>query len=174
MNLAHMYQEGYGISHDEGSAFKWFLKAAEQNVPHAGCRVADSYAQGRGVRQDEGEAFKWYQREATNGCDRSQFHVGLWLEQHTNFADALPWYRQAATNGLNEAQTTLGERLSEGLACPPILPEAFLWFRMAAEQGNRVAGVSAKVLKAKLAPDQIDAAEKEVSRLLKARQKTGD
>ena len=46
-------------------------------------------------------------------------------------------------------------------------PEAYLWYRVAAERGDRVAAVSAKLLRSKLSPEQLETAETEVTRLVK-------
>ncbi len=166
LRVAWMYDQGQGVPQDYAEAMKWLLKAAAQNEPHAACRVADFYFEGLGVARDLGTARKWYEREATNGCERSQFRLGQCLELQSNLAGALPWFRRAATNGLTQAQSALGERLSEGLATPPDYAEAYLWYRVAAGRGDRLAAVSARRVKTKLNPTQLPPLEQEADRLI--------
>ena len=55
-----------------------------------------------------------------------------------DMAQAVRWYRVAATNGVAEAQVKLGAMLATGTLGETNLPEALLWFRRAAENGDRI------------------------------------
>ena len=152
---------------DYHEALNWFTKAADQGEPHAACRVGDIYFEGQGVAVDKAVAMGWYERDARRGCTRSQFHLGLCAEQQSNPIQALAWYRLAATNGFAEAQTTLAERLNDELQPAPDYLEAYLWYHIAADAGNRVAAVSARRLKNKLTPAQLEQADKEARKISK-------
>jgi len=166
--LAYLYYSGEkGISPDYAEALKWFSRAAEQKVRHAACRVGDLYFEGKGVPQDRAVAMEWYRRDATNGCDRSQYRVGLCLAQQSTLDEALVWFRRSATNGFEKAQITLGDYLTDGFTVTPNYAEGYFWYRVAAKGGNRVAAVSARRISDKLTPAQIQAAEKGVIRLIK-------
>ena len=150
LRLGGLYQNGQGVPLDHHQALNWFVKAADQGEPHAACRVADIYFNGQGVPADKIAAMAWYEREARRGCPRAQFQLGQCAEQQSSPVKALAWYRVAATNGYTEAQTTLAERLSDELLPTPEYSEAYLWYWLAADSGNRVAAVSARRVKRKL------------------------
>jgi TPR repeat protein len=162
-----MYQQGQGVRQDLTAALKWFKLAAESNEPHAACRLGDLYFSGQGVEKDEATARKWYEREAQHGCGHAQFALGQCAELESKQDEAMLWYRRAATNGALNAEVFLGERLSDGLGPKQDYVEAYLWYRVAAEGGDRVAKVSARRLKTKLSPDQLQQVEKEIRKLRK-------
>lgn len=164
MALGRIYSEGIGVEKNDAEAFQWYLQAAKLEAPHAGCRVADLYAAGRGVLQNIEQATEWYEREARLGCSRSQYMCGRLCES-ARPAEALAWYREAATNGLAAAQTALGDRLTEGIVVQQDNAEAYLWYGLAAEYGDRVAAATARGLRQKLNAEQLEGAESEVRRL---------
>jgi len=164
--LGTIYLEGQGVNQDVQQGLKWLTRSAEQSEPHAACSLGDIYMNGRGVSQDFEAAGMWYHRDATNGCSRAQFMYALGLEKGSP-KDAMLWYRTAATNGFAAAQTALGDRLTEGLLWPVDKVEAYLWYFLAAENGDRVAAASTRRLKSKLSPEEAEACEKEGLRIEK-------
>lgn len=159
--LASLYESGEAGQKDFSKAMALYRKAAEAHEPHAGCRIADMYREGRGVPQDVGEVVKWLQIEAGQNCGGAQFKLAMYAEQNKDMAQALDLFRRAATNCMAQAQAALGDRLSDGFTVPPNYPEAYLWFFAAAQAGDRFAGASARSLRPKLTPEQIQAAETE-------------
>ena len=81
-------------------------------------------------------------------------------------AAALNWYRQSATNGYAEAGMTLGNFYSDGLEAKPDYVEAFVWYGVAAGQGNRLAEVFRNGMRRKLDAGQLAEAEKRVAAIL--------
>ena len=66
--LGLCYYTGIGVNRDRKEAFKWFMKAAEQNHPKAQLFVGNCYANGIGVETpDKTEALKWYIKAAEQG-----------------------------------------------------------------------------------------------------------
>jgi hypothetical protein len=167
LRLGWLYQHGQGVLQNNGEALRWYVKAVDQGEPHAACRVGDMYFGGQGVDADRAKAVTFYEKDARRGCGHAQFQLGQCAEQQSELVQAFTWYRTAATNGYAQAQVILGERLGDELASKPDYLEAYLWYRVAADTGNRVAAVSARRLKSKLTPEQLERAEKEAHRLVK-------
>ena len=65
--LGMCYYGGLGVKLNEGAAFKWVRKAAEQNEPDAQKALGDMYLRGEGVKADEIEALEWYRKASYNG-----------------------------------------------------------------------------------------------------------
>ena len=61
-----------GVTPDKATAFKWYLKAAEQNHPEAQYNVGYMYENGDAGTIDLGEAKRWYQKAAANGNRRAK------------------------------------------------------------------------------------------------------
>jgi TPR repeat protein len=55
-----LYKKGIGIEQDCHQAYKWFLKAAEQNHAEAQFNLARMYERGVGVERNRAEAYKWF------------------------------------------------------------------------------------------------------------------
>ena len=71
-NLAFMYDNGQGVSHDYVTAALWYLAAAEQGHSGAAWNLGMMYASGQGVGQDYGAAYKWLSISAFFG-DRDAY-----------------------------------------------------------------------------------------------------
>jgi hypothetical protein len=165
--LASLYEKGDGMPRDFALARKWYERAANNKVPHSRCRLADFYFNGEGVERNVETAMNYLASEASNNCTGAQVRLAQCLEQQSRITEALVWYRHAGTNGNSTAQMALGDRLTDALSCPVDNAEAYFWYSVAAERGNRVAVVSARRLKAnKLSAEQIKAIDPEVSRLV--------
>jgi TPR repeat protein len=81
-------------------------------------------------------------------------------------AAALNWYRQSATNGFAEAGVTLGNYYSDGLEVKPDYVEAFVWYGVAAAQGNQLAVAFRNSMQRKLDAGQLAEAENRVAAVL--------
>jgi uncharacterized protein len=71
-----MYEQGYGVTHDQGKAVAWFEKAAEQGEANGQYRLGSLYYHGRGVPRDLAQAAKWYTRAAQQGDTPAQAALG--------------------------------------------------------------------------------------------------
>ena len=67
VNLAMLYQEGYGVEKDEAVAAQWFRQAAELGDADGQLNLGLSYAEGSGVECDYQEAQKWWRLAAEQG-----------------------------------------------------------------------------------------------------------
>ena len=61
-----------GVTPDKATAFRWYLKAAEQNHPDAQYNVGYMYENGDAGTIDLAEAKKWYSKAAANGNQRAK------------------------------------------------------------------------------------------------------
>ena len=66
--LGFMYWSGRGTDPDHDTAFKWFLKAAEQDVPEAMYNVAKILLM-KDFEKNKDEAVQWLKRSADAGYD---------------------------------------------------------------------------------------------------------
>ena len=141
--LGFMYDEGEGVSQDDGEAVRWWSRAAEQGYAAAQRILGGLYREGEGVPQDYGEAVKWFRRAAEQGDAFAQFYIGFAYHNGKgvpqDYGEAVKWYRRAAEQGNVTAQLELGYMYinAEGVSQDYI--EAAKWQRRAAEQGNAMA-----------------------------------
>ena len=56
---SHEHLQYTGVTEDHSVAFKWFLRAAEQDDPVGQFKVGRCYDEGRGVDADPFAAFRW-------------------------------------------------------------------------------------------------------------------
>jgi hypothetical protein len=159
--LGSLYESGEAGEKDMSKALALYRKAAEAHEPHAGCRIADMYREGRGVPQDQEEMAKWLRGDAEQGCAGAQYKLAIYAELNNDIPQALDWFRRAGTNCAPQAQSALGDRLSEGFSVPRNDAEAYMWYTLASRAGDRPAGASARLLRAKLTQEQIAEAETE-------------
>ncbi len=122
--LGLLYDLGNGTPEDPGSAFAWYMLAADAGVPAAEFNVAAMYAAGRGVAQSSEKAALWYARAGARGHHRAQFSLGLLYQQGDgvprNPAAAAVWFKLAAEGGLSAAN----DRLKALQAADPRGPRA--------------------------------------------------
>ncbi len=65
--LGIMYNMGFGVTQDPGTAADWLTQAAEQNVPDAQFVLGVLYELGRGVPHSMADAVSWWWRAAALG-----------------------------------------------------------------------------------------------------------
>ena len=171
--LSQFYLNGIGVIEDRAAAAALLRQAAEQNHPHAGCNLARLYRDGRGVPQDLPEAIRWFRKEAEAGCVHAMFDLAQVLLASAGASpeetdEAMRWLRESASHGFVQAQSRLGSLLSDGISIEPDYPEAWIWYTLAAAQGDRVASMDARRIERKLTADQLERARQRVEHLGKA------
>ena len=60
---------------DYETAYKLFLRLAEQGNAEGQFKLGEMYRKGQGVPQDDKEAFKWYRLSAEQGFAGAQHHL---------------------------------------------------------------------------------------------------
>jgi TPR repeat protein len=83
--------------------------------------------------------------------------------QHSRAAIAAQWYRRAADQGYVRAQVNLGLMYDTGIGVEQSDVQAYVWFALAAAQGDSAAVDSRNELAARMSPAQIAEAQKLVA-----------
>jgi len=130
------------------------------------------FEKGIGTQRDLSLARIWYQRAAERGNAKAMHNLAVL------HAMATEWFRRAAELGVRASQYNLAVLLGRGLGAPTDLAQSFLWFSVAAGQGDEDAGrkrdevaqrlkpedlAAAKALAASWKPKTLDAASNEVT-----------
>ncbi|MFQ5972862.1 MAG: trypsin-like peptidase domain-containing protein [Alphaproteobacteria bacterium] len=138
--LGTMYDDGQGVSENNGEATRLYGRAAKQGYVRAQYYLALMYLAGEGVPENDEQFLKWLRLAAQGGEAYAQevlgtvYHLGDMLSQ--NHAEAARWYRKAAEQGNPSAQASLGRLYEEGTGAPRDFARAVEWYRLGAAQGD--------------------------------------
>lgn len=127
-SLGLMYYNGEGVSEDEETAKKWFIRAAENNNISAINNLGWLYKQD----EDYVQSVYWYQKSAQKGNEEGMFELGCaydfgrGLNQNKN--EAFKWYEKAAEQGHNQAMGYLGYAYKNGEGTEQDYRQAFYWY----------------------------------------------
>lgn len=112
--LAHLYQEGIGVTKDIPEALKYCKNAVDAfgvNASRAMIRIGMIYMDGDGVSRDMQEALKWLTRAADAGEAQAMFLLGKAYENGDgvaqNYRTAYAWYTKAREKGWDVAGTAI-------------------------------------------------------------------
>ena len=144
---------------DEGVSL--IRKSANQNQPAAQYRLAKLYEIGEGVGQDSEMARQLTERAATNGNRIAMHDLALYYAEgrggvEANLPTAANWFEKAAERGVVDSQFNLGVLFESGQGLPKNVNDAFVWYSIAAAQGDQFAKTRIDVLTSTL--DQADLA----------------
>src|SRR5260370_22968665 len=107
-----MYRGSRGVAKNDGEAFRWFRKAAEQGNAVGENNLGAMYETGRGVGKDDGAAASLYRKAAEQGNAAAQTNLGYMYETGRGVAKddaaAAQWYRKAAEQDFVAARVRLG------------------------------------------------------------------
>lgn len=128
IKIGFMYENGWGVARDYGTAKYWYQKAATLNDPEAHVALAKLYAYAKGTGRDKGQA----EQHLLMAADLGLFHAYYVLGEinNDNFAfghneeDALNYYLMAASH--NAAARSRNGHFSKGSG---------IWFRLLTEHG---------------------------------------
>ncbi|WP_252149869.1 tetratricopeptide repeat protein, partial [Escherichia coli] len=137
--LAELYRSGSEGIQSYKDAVYWYSLAAKQGLTEAQYNLGVMYAHGYGVSQNYEKAFECYQMAAEKGFPEAQGNLGVLYSKGSgvirDYGKAIAWLNKAANSGLVTAQTNLAllydETNKKDLADK--------WYRIAAEQGDKVA-----------------------------------
>lgn len=110
--LAHMYENGEGITKDLREAVEWYRKAAEQGRAQAQHNLGWMYIEGSGdLTKNLSEAAKWLHKSAKQGHKSSQNSLG-YMYSHgegvtKDLEEADKWFQKAAEQEDKQAQERL-------------------------------------------------------------------
>jgi hypothetical protein len=102
----------------------------------------------------------WAQNDLGNG-----YLDGVWGKPQ-DFAEAVRWYSKAATQGHAMAQHNLGVMYDEGKGVPQDTVTAFMWFNIAGTYGYDKSREERDIAAKKLAPNQLEEAQRRAKRCM--------
>ena len=134
-------------------------KSANQNQPAAQYRLAKLYEIGEGVTQDSEMARQLTERAAANGNRIAMHDLALYYAEGrggvtADLPTAAKWFEKAAERGVVDSQFNLGVLFESGQGLPQNVNDAFVWYSIAAAQGDQFAKTRVEVLSSTL--DQTD------------------
>lgn len=144
-DLASRLAEGRGAPRDMKLALKLFERAAADGLPPAQYRLGSFYEKGIGVPRDPALARSWYVRAAEKGNAKAMHNLAVLLAEggpnaKPDYAGAVRWFSKAAEFGVRDSQYNLAILLARGLGTAQDLPQSYIWFSVAAAQGDADAG----------------------------------
>jgi TPR repeat protein len=165
--VATRFAEGKGVTQDLKQAFAWYQRAAAQGHASAQFRVAAFHERGIGVAADRERATLWYRRAAEQGHVKAMHNLAVLMVgkggERADYAGAARWFREAAERGLADSQFNLAALCQDGHGVARSLADAYKWFALAARSGDRGAAQRQALLKARLDPGELAAAEQMVA-----------
>lgn len=134
---------------DEGVSL--IRKSANQNQPAAQYRLAKLYEIGEGVTQDSEMARQLTERAARNGNRIAMHDLALYYAEgrggvEADLPTAAKWFEKAAERGVVDSQFNLGVLFESGQGLPKNINDAFVWYSIAAAQGDQFAKTRIEVL----------------------------
>jgi len=146
---------------DEGVTL--IRKAANQSQPAAQYRLAKLYEIGEGVEQDAKIARQLTERAARNGNRIAMHDLALYYAEGrggvtADLPTAAKWFEKAAERGVVDSQFNLGVLFESGQGLPKNVTDAFVWYSIAAGQGDQFAKTRIDVLKGALPETELAAA----------------
>jgi localization factor PodJL len=163
--LALRLVEGRGVAKDPRAAAQWFEQAAVRDLPIAQYRLAALYEKGIGVARDPQLAMSWYTKAATAGNARAMHNLAVMNAEGAaggkpDYAEAAQWFRKAGQLGIRDSQFNLGILYARGMGVPQDLAQSWLWFSLAAQQGDADAAKKRDEVAAKMDAPALVAAAK--------------
>ncbi len=136
---------GRELPRDLGLAAQWYEKAAAQGLVPAQYRLGSLYEKGLGVKRDTNVAMVWYRKAAEHGNIRAMHNLAVLTAEggdkgKPDYASAAQWFRKAAEYGVRDSQYNVAILLARGLGVPQNLTLSYVWFAVAAAQGDEDAG----------------------------------
>ena len=144
-DVAIRLAEGRSIPRNVEAAIPWLVLAAERGHAPAYYRIGNIYEKGLGPKRDIAQAVSAYEKGAALGNRKSMHNLATLYAAGTATGDAdyqraFPLFEQAAELGLVDSQFNLAVLLVNGLGAKQNLSEAYKWFTVAAQNGDKEAG----------------------------------
>lgn len=140
VNLAVIYENGWGVPQNYGTALHWLQEAAAQKYPAAYYNLGELFFKGAGVKQDYTEAARYFQLGADAGDSYAQTNLGYLYDRGLgvprNLDTAIVWYKKAAEAGNPMAESNLADLYARGEGVPKDADMAFHLFEDAAQKGH--------------------------------------
>jgi TPR repeat protein len=152
--VATFYEKGRGVVKNDSLSIKWYMAAAEKELPYALYRMGLHHEKQDSARNLKGRALKksptfgYMLRAAEKGVPDAQFRVaeyyatGRYIKK--NKRNSFVWYERAAKNGYLHAQEFVAECYEKGRGTEKNDEKAYQWYKKAAERGSELGKIKAK------------------------------
>jgi localization factor PodJL len=160
------FTEGRGVTVDLERAASWYQRAADLGHAPSQYRIANLYEKGSGVERDLAAAKKWYQMAAEQGNASAMHNLAVLYATAgpaPDFANAAEWFERAAEIGVRDSQVNLAILYARGDGVARDLVQSYKWFAIAANDGDKDAGVKRDEVFNALRPEQVEAARAAVA-----------
>jgi hypothetical protein len=147
---------------------------AKANAGDAGAQVqvGEACLKGEGMARDPKQAVDWLTKAALQGNPEAQLRLGaLYLggrDLPKNSAESAKWYLLAADQGAAAARVQLARMHMAGAGVAKDDVEAFKWASLALAQGEKQARPILDVLRRRMTPEQLGAANEMLRDFTKA------
>src|SRR3989454_12465104 len=152
------YEQG-----DYATALKELTPLAEQGNAEAQVLLGLMHFEGQGVPRDPSQALKWYKAAAEQGNPEGQLQLGVMylmgISVARNTPQALKLLKLSADQGMRDAQVFLGLAYRNLRDAPRDFIQAYMWFHLAALQGDPLAPKQRDDLERLMTPDQVAKAQ---------------
>jgi TPR repeat protein len=157
--VGYLFETGRGSAVNPREAFDWYKKAAQQDDPLAQWLAGRMIYSGSIPGRDLNEASRFFQSAADHGDPFGEYLLGqVKLERH-DYSNAGAYFRKAAEQGLPQAQEQLAKLLRDGQGVAVDKFEAYVWFLVSNDAGNRGVANDLQALEADLGTNQVEAAK---------------
>lgn len=185
--LGVIYAMGYGVPKEYTAALKWFNKAASferdehegtvlKSVHIAEYNLGVMYENGMGVTKSDSKALEWYTKAEAGGNPYAQLKIGY---LYANGLMGLGKNKDKATDlftkliqGRNNshrpgriALRNMGFIANGGLGDPKVEPDNYLYYAMAAREGDTESQMPALAIKATLTSSQVNQAQELLNKI---------
>ena len=164
--MARRYHVGSGVPQDDSQSVAWLNKAADLGHTEAQYAMAVRYFNGTGVPQDYLHARYWCMKAAENGVDEARLLMArFYLEAlgvERDEAEGVAWVAEAAVQKgktARQAQAMLGSLFQRGVGVERDLKMAYVWYSVAAANGDGGAPISRDLVAKGLSADELDEAQ---------------
>ncbi len=142
--------------------------AANKDQPAAQYRLAKLYETGQGVAADPNMARQLTERAARNGNRIAMHDLALYYAEgrggvETDITTAASWFEKAADRGVVDSQFNLGVLFESGQGVPQNLVDAYVWYSIAASQGDQFARERRDIIKANISEADLTRANERAS-----------
>lgn len=160
------FTDGRGVTVDLERAASWYQRAADLGHAPSQYRIANLYEKGSGVERDLAAAKKWYQMAAEQGNASAMHNLAVLYATAgpaPDYTNAAEWFERAAEIGVRDSQVNLAILYARGDGVPRDLVQSYKWFAIAANEGDKDAGVKRDEVFNALRPEQVEAARAAVA-----------
>ncbi|MBQ8957301.1 MAG: sel1 repeat family protein [Bacteroidales bacterium] len=132
------YENGWGVDKDVNEAYKWYIRAANQDNPAACNSLGNFYRMGTAVKADPAKAFEWYKKGAAGGDAQAMLNLGNCYFYGMGIAKdektAIRWWTDAADAGNAYALSQMGDSYYFGIGVTKDLRKAVEYYQPAADK----------------------------------------